>query len=123
MKTTINLSLLFLIALAITLGCKNSSKIATQSENSAQSSTTVEPSTAPEVVSKVTAASFAKIKTGMRYEQVVEILGQDGEVLSESEFGSTKTVMYQWKGEGFGANMNAMFQNDKLINKSQFGLK
>lgn len=30
--------------------------------------------------------------------------------------------MYQWGG-GFGANMNAIFQNGKLVQKAQFGLK
>jgi hypothetical protein len=58
----------------------------------------------------------------MSYKEVVKILGTDGEIISESDIGGTKTVMYQWQSSGFG-NMNAMFQNGKLISKSQFGLK
>jgi hypothetical protein len=53
----------------------------------------------------------------------VEILGKDGEELSSNEIAGVKTVMYKWDGNGFAANMNAMFQNDKMMSKSQLGLK
>ena len=60
----------------------------------------------------------------MTYAQVVQILGKEGEELSSNEIGGYKTVMYKWDGNaGWGANMNAMFQNSKLNSKSQFGLK
>ncbi|HMU33877.1 MAG TPA: DUF3862 domain-containing protein [Pyrinomonadaceae bacterium] len=69
-------------------------------------------------------ANYSKLKTGMKYAEVVKILGEEGEELSSNEIGGTKTVMYKWDGAaGWGANMNAMFQNDKLVSKSQFGLK
>lgn len=72
----------------------------------------------------VTLANFNQIKTGMKYDEVVKILGKEGEVISESEVAGYKTVMYKWDGSGgFGANMNAMFQNGKLMSKSQLGLK
>lgn len=70
----------------------------------------------------ITKSNFDRIKTGMTYEQVVKILGKEGEELSSNEFGNIKTVMYKWDGENF-SNMNAMFQNGKLNSKSQFGLK
>lgn len=70
----------------------------------------------------VTAAGFAAIKTGMSYDSVVRILGKQGEEMSSSEIAGHTTIMYQWKGSGLG-NMNAMFQNGKLITKAQFGLK
>jgi hypothetical protein len=62
----------------------------------------------------------------MTYEQVKEIIGTDGELMSESGDKGTEyyTVMYMWKGEGSsGANANFMFQGGKLNNKAQFGLK
>jgi hypothetical protein len=32
--------------------------------------------------------------------------------------------MYRWDGAGMlGANLNAMFQNGKLVTKAQFGLR
>ena len=71
----------------------------------------------------VTMAGFSQLKTGMTYEQAVKVLGKEGTEMSSNEIGGTKTVMYQWEGDGLGATMTAMFQNNKLISKSQFGLK
>ncbi|WP_257149907.1 hypothetical protein [Bacillus cereus] len=65
-------------------------------------------------------------KNGMSYDEVKAIIGSDGEVLSETGQAGDQfhTIMYKWDGEkGFGANANFMFQESKLQNKSQFGLK
>ncbi len=72
----------------------------------------------------VTAAEYARLTTGMTYRQAVEIIGFEGEELSRSEIAGITTVMYQWTNRGFsGANMNAMFQDGRLIQKAQFGLE
>jgi hypothetical protein len=72
----------------------------------------------------ISAAEFQAIQTGMTPEEVTAIVGSPGEVISENALAGTRTVMVQWQGEsGFGANANAMFQNGKLIQKSQFGLE
>ena len=71
----------------------------------------------------VTAAEYARLATGMTYRQAVEIIGFEGEELSRSEIAGITTVMYQWTNPGFsGANMNAMFQDGRLVQKAQFGL-
>lgn len=70
---------------------------------------------------KVTMAKFKAIKKGMSYKQVVKILGFEGEEMSSSDVAGYSTVMYAWRNLG-GSNMNAMFQNGKLIMKGQFGL-
>lgn len=72
---------------------------------------------------KATKAEYDQLKTGMSYEEAALILGSDGEELSSNELGGYKTVMYKWKGNGLGANMNATFQNDKLVSKAQMGLQ
>ncbi len=69
----------------------------------------------------VTKAEFDQIADSMTYEQVVAIIGASGELLSSSELAGFKTVMYSWANSN-GSNMNAMFQNGKLIQKAQFGL-
>lgn len=76
----------------------------------------------------VTKSEFSQIQNGMSYREVVAIIGAEGEELTSNTIegvpGLTDeivTVMYMW-GNADGANMNAMFQNDKLIQKSQFGL-
>jgi Domain of Unknown Function with PDB structure (DUF3862) len=74
----------------------------------------------------VTMANYNRLKTGMTYAQVVAILGKEGTELSSSEIGGTRGAMYMWKGDGLsklaGANMNAMFENGKLVSKAQLGL-
>ena len=77
----------------------------------------------------VTYYEYKRIQTGMSYKQVVAIIGVEGEEISRSKMDgipgvmeSIETVMYQWLNNN-GSNMNAMFQNDKLIQKAQFGLK
>ena len=71
---------------------------------------------------RVDMAAYSQLQTGMSYEQAVEILGKPGTELSSNEIGGTRTVLYQWDA-GFGANMNAMFQDGQLIQKAQFGLR
>jgi len=71
----------------------------------------------------ITLSEFNQIKEKMSYEKVVDIIGAEGEVISETSIGGITTIMYKWENGGINGNMMAMFQNDKLINKSQFGLK
>lgn len=72
----------------------------------------------------VTKAEYSRVQMGMSYQQVVAILGPPDEALSETEMAGFHTIMYMWEGRGgFGANMNAMFQNGRLVNKAQFGLR
>ena len=78
------------------------------------------------VVSK---AEYNQIENGMSYSQVVSIIGDGG---TESSSGtiegvpgvmpSITTKLYMWQNSD-GSNMNAIFQNDKLTTKAQFGLK
>lgn len=81
---------------------------------------------APKNKPGISKAEFDQIQNGMSYDEVKVIIGSDGEVLSETGQAGDQfhTIMYKWDGEkGFGANANFMFQEGKLQNKSQFGLK
>lgn len=73
--------------------------------------------------SGVTMANYSRLADGISYRQAVAILGTSGTEISRTDLAGTTTVMYQWDGSSFGANMNAMFQNDKLVSKAQFGLR
>lgn len=60
---------------------------------------------------------FDQIQNGMSYEEVKNIIGSDGKVISEN--GQTGdqfyTIMYSWKSEnGLGATARFMFQEGKL---------
>lgn len=65
--------------------------------------------------------NYERCRPGMTYQQVLAIVGDPNETLSESKFGDIHTVMYMWKG-GIIANANMTFQNDKLVSKAQIGL-
>ena len=69
----------------------------------------------------VTISKYNQITEGMSYGEVKSIMGSPGEELSRSNVAGYVTVMYAWKNPD-GSNMNAMFQNDKLISKAQAGL-
>lgn len=70
----------------------------------------------------ISLAQYGELQTGSSYRQAVALLGAEGTEMSSNDLGGTHTVMYQWKA-GSMANMNAIFQNDKLVSKAQFGLK
>lgn len=79
--------------------------------------------TAPAKPRGVTMAQYEQLTTGMPYDAAVRILGGSGTELSRSELAGVTTVMYAWDGTTIGANMNAMFQDGKLVQKAQFGLR
>jgi hypothetical protein len=84
---------------------------------------TPKPVTNKPTISK---AEFDKIENGMTYEQVTQIIGGPGEVLSEvgQKGDQFYTIMYSYTGEGqLGANANFTFQGGKLQAKAQMGLK
>ena len=75
----------------------------------------------------ISIGQFNQLQNGMTYTQVVDILGRHGVVQSENTLpnglgGQLHTVMYDWRNSNF-MGMNAMFQNDSLMQKSQIGLK
>lgn len=72
---------------------------------------------------------YNQLSDGMSHKQAVSILGDQGISTGESVMPGVpgvmekiKTESFSWKNED-GSNMIIMFQNDKLIMKSQFGLK
>jgi len=74
-----------------------------------------------------TMSGYSQLKEGMSYSEATQVLGCEGEEMSSSSIAGFKTIMYTWQAKGvagmMGGNMNAMFQNDRLISKAQFGLK
>lgn len=90
----------------------------------AENGSAVSPVKATNAGCSVSFDGYQRLTTGMGYAQAVQILGCPGQEMSRSEMAGYTTVMVMWDGRGmFGANMNAMFQNGGLVNKSQFGLK
>lgn len=72
---------------------------------------------------KVGLAQYQSLATGMSYSRAVAVLGCEGSELSRSDMAGFRTVMFMWQGNSLAANMNAMFQNDALVSRAQFGLR
>ena len=74
----------------------------------------------------ITMAEFNQLATGMSYDQALGIIGDPGELSSTNTIqmpnGPLVTSMYTWTNGDF-TSANAMFQNNALMQKSQFGLK
>lgn len=73
---------------------------------------------------RISLDQYTELVTGMSYADAVNIIGCEGTELSRSEIGGIVAVMYMWQNSSLnGSNMNAMFQDDRLISKAQFGLQ
>lgn len=72
----------------------------------------------------VTAAEYRELRDGMTYREAVAVIGFPGVELSRTSIAGYTTVMFQWTNPAPAiSNMNAMFQNDELVSKAQFGLR
>ena len=123
MKKVRLFSLVLSIALVLSLVAVLSacgSGTATTSSGASKSSSVV--STAKNYITK---ADYDQIQNGMSYEDVVKIIGSDGEQMSETGTKGDEyyTVVYDWKGKDGASNAVMEFQGDKLQTKSQIGLQ
>ena len=71
----------------------------------------------------ITLDEFNQIETGMTYEQVVEIIGSEGTVMSEASVGDITTTMYYWYADNGIANANVTISDGKVFAKAQVGLE
>lgn len=68
-------------------------------------------------------SEFRKIRNGMTYSKVTDIIGGSGDLLSSFDIGDDYYETYKFEGEKneySGANIE--FKNDKVISKFQYGL-
>lgn len=71
---------------------------------------------------KVTIEKFNQIETGMTYQQVVDIIGEEGTLSTESSYGSQTMKIYGWYASNGISNATVSFTNNKVTAKSQIGL-
>ena len=74
----------------------------------------------------ITKEEYERLEQGMSYQEVVQIIGGEGTVISQtgSQGEDFYTTMYQWPGEGDKmSSANILFQADKLLSKSEYGLQ
>jgi len=77
---------------------------------------------------KVTYEDYNKVKEGMTYEEVVEVVGEEGDQMSSiniegaGQFEGASSKAYKWQNSD-GSNMIVMFSNGEVMSKSQTMLK
>lgn len=71
----------------------------------------------------ITAEMYDKIETGMTIDEVVNIIGGEGALASESEVGGLNAQVYTWYGKDGISNANITFSNGKVQSKAQIGLE
>jgi RNA polymerase subunit RPABC4/transcription elongation factor Spt4 len=72
---------------------------------------------------KATLEKFNKIETGMSYQEVVDIMGEEGILSTESSYGSQTMKVYYWYASDGISNATVSFMNNEVSGKSQIGLK
>ncbi|MEZ5307395.1 MAG: DUF3862 domain-containing protein [Pyrinomonadaceae bacterium] len=70
----------------------------------------------------LTMESYEKIKPGMSYDDVAEILGDKGTETRSSTIGNSELKSYKWEGDNF-IRIYVNFKDDKVTSKNQTGLK
>lgn len=73
--------------------------------------------------SEITLEMYNSIETGMTYDEVVSVLGENGAFLSNSKILDSISEIYTWSGTSLGSSCNITFQDGKVIAKAQYGLE
>ena len=122
--------ILNIIGIAIAMAVLISSVINNQSvapsstSNEASVSTSAnEESTFDITEGYATMDKFNQIEIGMTYDQVVDIVGSEGTLMSEAGTGEYKVSIYYWYSVTHIANMNVSFENGVVTGKAQVGLE
>ena len=71
----------------------------------------------------VTLDKFNQIENGMSYDEVVEIMGSEGEVMSSMDIMGTTSTIYTWDGKDAISSVVITFVGDAVESKTQFGLE
>lgn len=128
MKNSGNIALVLLVLVVLGCSCPNLKELT--NKGSASPTPTSSPgstSSTPSITTKkgkydVTMAKYEKIKIGTPRSEVESILGGEGEQVSSSTGGGMTFSVYKWEGDNY-ASIILSFKNDKVMTRSQVGLK
>lgn len=127
MKNTSGLA--FAVLILVSMGCacpKLSDMLNKRSSTPPPSATPSSPTSSPSTPSKgdydVTMAKYDQIKIGTPRSDVERILGGKGTEISNSVGGGVRFSVNKWEGEKY-KSIILSFRNDKVMSKSQVGLK
>lgn len=125
----INISLLALIFAVLACGCPGRLKELSEKQPSPTPQTSNDPPRpiAPTPIAKkgeyeLSYAKYDRIKVGSKRSDVEAILGGEGTEISSSTGGGMSFSVNKWEGDGY-RSIIISFRNDKVMTKSQVGLK
>lgn len=73
--------------------------------------------------SHITKEKYDRIADGMKYSEVVDLIGSEGVLSAESSVASITIKIYTWTAEDGIGTASISFQNDIVVAKSQAGLE
>ena len=113
------------IAMAVLISSviNNQSTAPSVSNESSVSASTSEENTFDITEGCATMDKFNQIEIGMTYDEVVDIVGSEGTLMSEAGSGEYKVSIYYWYSVTHLANMNVSFENAVVVGKAQVGLE
>lgn len=84
------------------------------------------PATKPPIQTKcgATLAEFYEMRSGMSYREVRDVVGCEGEVISQMALMGSNHITVQWDSQNtrFGS-MTASFRDNSMVSRTQFNLK
>ncbi len=130
MKNSINLTAAILFLVILGCSCPKLDELKGKKESPTPSSSPNAPNTASTPVkssnstssSSLTMAQYNQLKINMPKDEVERILGGPGTEISTSTGGGMTFSVYKWSGEDY-TSIILSFRNDKIMSKSQVGLK
>lgn len=128
MKNSLNLCLICLLFVVLACSCPTKLKELANKEDSptprGTPSTTSTPATSPSTKGEyeLSMDKYNKIKIGMARSEVENTLGGKGTEISSSKGGTMTFSVNKWEGAGY-TSIILSFKNDKVMTKSQVGLK
>jgi hypothetical protein len=125
-RNSANLALVILVLLVLGCSCQKLGDIvnnASEKESNTHSNSTPPPrSESSNDEHALTMANYEKIKTGMLRSDVEDLLGGKGTEVSSSSGGGMTFTVVKWEGADF-KSIILTFRNDKVMAKTQVGLK
>jgi outer membrane protein assembly factor BamE (lipoprotein component of BamABCDE complex) len=127
MKNSINLAFGVLFLIVLGCSCPRLSEIGRKdpprpASTPFSSNSTNGPTPDSPTSSALTMAKYNQLKTGMARSEVERILGGPGTEISSTSGGSSTFSVDKWQGENY-SSIIISFRNDKILSKSQVGLK
>ncbi len=128
MNNSFNLGIVVLVFVVLGCSCPKLSELTQKGGNpgrptASPSMSNTAPTTSPTPASGALSIDrYNQIKTGMTRSDVERLLGGAGTQFSSTTGGGVTFASYKWEGENF-RTIFITFRDDKVLSKSQVGLK